>query len=138
MYSRVAPVYQKIRLKDGTYQLKKVAETDVYAGIQSHLDEVDYLKLQQQAKVTGTLDKVKHGGAYADIADFPRNFNDAQRMASSLPAKISDLPPDVKAAFGSYEDLVDSVVNGTFTSRIIEHRIKLAQNVVPEQKGDVE
>lgn len=138
MYSRVAPVYQKTRLKDGTWQLKKVAETDVYAAIQSHLDEVDYLKLQQQAKVTGSLDKVKHGGVYADIADLPRNFNDAQRMASSLPSKVSDLPPDVKAAFGSYEDLVDSVVNGTFTSKLIEHQIKLAQASVPEQKGDVE
>lgn len=138
MYSRVAPVYQKTRLKDGTWQLKKVAETDVYAAIQSHLDEVDYLKLQQQAKVTGTLDKIKNGGVYADIADFPRNFNDAQRMASSLPAKISDLPPDVKAAFGSYEDLVDSVVNGSFTSRLIDYQIKLVQASVPEQKGDVE
>lgn len=128
MYSHTAPVYQKVQEKDGTYQLKKVGETDVYKAIQSHRDEVNMSQILKRASVTGDYSQIKgKAGVYADIADMPRCFNDAQKLISSMPQKFADLPAEIKGAFASYADFIDSVANGTVAAKVDTYNIAQAQ-----------
>ena len=139
MYNNVSPVYQKIRTKDGTYQLKIVGETDHVQAIQSHRDEVDLRQLLQRASVTGDYSRIRgNAGVYADIADMPRSFNDAQKLAASLPQRLAELPIEVKEAFPSYEAFVTSVVNGTTKGIVLDYLMKKNAAAVSVKKGDAE
>lgn len=130
-YSVKAAVYQPYKEKDGTVQLKKVGDTNVDAAIQSHRDEVDMYQILKKAQVTGDFSKVKgNAGVYADIADYPRSFNEAQKLINKMPKAIANLPDEVKAAFNGYEDFITAVANGSVQSRLIDYQNKLQQQKV--------
>jgi len=130
-----ASVYQRKKDKNGAYVLEQVGETNVYEAIQSHRDEVDMYQILQRAKVTGDYSQIKgNAGVYADIADYPRSFNEAQKLVSKMPQKFAELPDEIRGAFDSYTDFISSVANGSVQSKIIDYNNKLEQQAIAEQK----
>lgn len=126
-YRKDVPIYQMYKEKDGTYQLKVVGHTDVSAAINSHADEVDMHILLKKAEATGDYSKIKgNAGFYADTTGYPRSWNEAQKLASSLPKKLADIDPSVKAAFSSYSDFVSSVMEGSVYTKVAEFNEKNA------------
>ncbi len=85
--------------KDGTRDLKKVGESNLYEKIQSHKDSVDIYKLLDRYRNGDleALDSVK--GQYMDIVDAPKTLAESYRFVNNASEFFKKLPLEVRSKY---------------------------------------
>ena len=108
--SAVADVMKLCTLEDGSQDLVKVDETNLYEYIQSHADSVDLHTLIARYELGDrtSLDKVR--GFYGDFSSMPNNLLELYRVNESAEQAFNSLGTDIKSLFNNSftEFLADS------------------------------
>lgn len=100
--SGMVPVYKPIVKPDGTIELKKTGEHDLYAEIQSHKDSTDINEIIRRFIETGdvTLFQVRQG-SYGDFTEMPKTYAEMFQRMIDAEIAFNQLPPNVKEQFNN-------------------------------------
>ena len=120
-YSECEPVWIPEQTKSGEWILVQHGETNVYNSIQSHTDETDLRAILAKCAATGDYSALHQRNAvFGDISGIPNNLTDAQNRLLLAKQCYNTLDPELKAAFGSFENYASQIVKGEFSSDVME------------------
>lgn len=100
--SRFAPVYKPIVKPDGTLELKKSGEKDLYSEIQSHKASTDINEIIRRFTETGDISVFQvREGTYGDFTEMPKTYAEMFQRMIDAEIAFNSLPTDVKEKFNN-------------------------------------
>lgn len=97
--SGVVDEYTAQYCKDGTIELIKTGEHDLYADIQSHKDSCDLQTIIRQYFNGDPAALSRVQGVYMDVTEIPDNIHEAMQLMDNARKDFDKLPVDVKERF---------------------------------------
>lgn len=122
VYGKEEPIYQvqQVPLKNGAMRPVEVGKTNIYERIQKSCGFRSVKELVERYERGDIQALNKRQGFYGDISKMPACLNDVNAVVRNAQSTYHTLPKDVKAMFGSYENFIASVSDGTYLSKIME------------------
>ena len=118
--SNIAPVYKRVYdEKLNKMIVKKVDETDIYEFIQASKSTTDLANLQQRMIALGEIPAVDPTLGSNDLTVFPDNIHDVYKMVNDVDGSFNQLPDSVKSIFGTKEVYLQSLLDGSYQSKLV-------------------
>lgn len=118
--SKIAPVYKRVYDKDLDRKIvQKVDETNLYEFIQASKSMTDLATLQKRFIELGEIPNVdpnlQHG---VDTTLLPGDIHQLYSMVNDVNGNFNKLPDSVKAVFGSSQDYLSAILDGSYQDKL--------------------
>ena len=102
----VIPIYEHKINKYGEKHLEKTGEKDIYAEIQTYLEE-SKIENAINRVIAGDVSALRPDGQYLDCTQMPKNLMEAQSMIQDMQNMWTKLPLDLRAKYNhSVEEFI--------------------------------